>query len=50
MATLVGRTSVPAIWIGGKFVGGFNDGPMGGLRILAENGELDGLLADVGAI
>lgn len=25
MADIVGRTSVPAIWIGGQFVGGCND-------------------------
>lgn len=23
-----GRTSVPSIWIGGKFIGGCNDGPV----------------------
>ena len=27
MADLIGRTSVPAIWIGGEFIGGCNDGP-----------------------
>jgi glutaredoxin 3 len=32
------RTSVPAIFIGGKFIGGCNDGP--GLLTLAERGEL----------
>jgi glutaredoxin len=50
MADLVGRTSVPAIWIGGKFVGGCNDGPMGGVITLSESGELDGLLKGVGAL
>lgn len=50
MADLVGRTSVPAIWIGTKFVGGCNDGPMGGLMSLNEKGELDGFLRDVGSI
>ena len=37
------RTSVPSIFIDGKFVGGCNDGP--GLLTLAESGELDELLA-----
>jgi len=50
MGEMVGRTSVPAIWIGGKFVGGCNDGPMGGLVTLNDSGELDGLLKGVSAI
>jgi glutaredoxin 3 len=37
------RTSVPSIFIGGKYIGGCNDGP--GLMPLAESGELDTLLA-----
>jgi len=44
MADIIGRTSVPAIWIQGKFVGGCNDGPMGGVVKLSESGELAGLL------
>jgi len=50
MGDLVGRTSVPAIWIDGNFVGGCNDGPMGGLVSLEESGKLDGMLSAVGAI
>jgi glutaredoxin 3 len=50
MGDLVGRTSVPAIWIGGTFVGGCNDGPMGGVLKLDERGELKGLLEGVGAL
>lgn len=50
MADLVGRTSVPAIWIGGQFVGGCNDGPMGGLVKLDTAGELKGMLQGVGAL
>ena len=50
MANVVGRTSVPAIWIGGNFVGGCNDGPMGGIVSLSDSGELNGLLAGVGAL
>ena len=50
MADLIGRTSVPAIWIGGKFVGGCNDGPMGGVVKLNESGELQTMLQGVGAL
>jgi len=50
MADLVGRTSVPAIWIGKQFVGGCNDGPMGGLMSLSESGKLKRLLSKVGSI
>ena len=44
MGETLGRTSVPAIWIGGEFIGGCNDGPMGGLVSLDESGKLDSLL------
>jgi len=50
MGDLLGRTSVPAIWIGGDFVGGCNDGPMGGLVKLNDEGKLDGMLQSVGSI
>jgi len=50
MAEVFGRTSVPAIWIGGAFVGGCNDGPMGGLMKLEETNELDALLKGVASI
>ena len=50
MADLVGRTSVPAVWIGGQFVGGCNDGPMGGLVKLNDAGELKEMLQGVGAL
>lgn len=50
MGDLVGRTSVPAIWIQGAFVGGCNDGPMGGLMSLESEGKLDELLKAAGAI
>ena len=45
-----GRTSVPAIWIGGLFVGGCNDGPMGGISTVKENGKLMGMLTLAGAL
>ena len=52
MADVVGRTSVPAIWIGGDFIGGCNDGPSeyGGLNTIDESGKLDQMLAAVGAM
>jgi len=50
MADIVGQTSVPAIWIGGEFAGGCNDGGMGGLMTLKKAGKLDGMLREVGAV
>lgn len=50
MGDLIGRTSVPAIWIGKEFVGGCNDGPMGGVVKLNEEGKLEGMLKEVGAL
>lgn len=50
MADLIGRTSVPAIWIGKEFIGGCNDGPMGGVVKLNESGKLKSLLQGVGAL
>jgi len=50
LGDIIGRTSVPAIWIGKEFVGGCNDGPMGGVVSLNESGKLEGLLKEVGAI
>jgi glutaredoxin 3 len=48
LANIVGRTSMPAIWIGGTFVGGCNDGP--GVATLAKSGKLEGLLKSAGAL
>lgn len=42
LGRMTGRTSVPAIFVQGKFIGGCNDGP--GLLPLAASGELDRLL------
>ncbi len=49
-ARLTGRTSVPSIWIGGKFVGGYNDGGLGGLATLYRSGELASMLTAAKAI
>ncbi|GKY94757.1 hypothetical protein MPSEU_000441100 [Mayamaea pseudoterrestris] len=50
LGEIIGRTSVPAIWINKEFVGGCNDGPMGGVLKLDERGELDRLLKAARAI
>jgi glutaredoxin 3 len=52
MGDVIGRTSVPAIWIDGVFIGGCNDGPegYGGLITMENNGTLDGLLKSAGVL
>lgn len=50
MADIIGRTSVPAIWIGGAFIGGCNDGPLGGIDEMNRTGKLESMLAEVGAL
>lgn len=50
MGESLGRTSVPAIWIQGTYIGGCNDGPLGGINTLNSNGKLDGMLKSAGAI
>mmetsp|Transcript_13334 Transcript_13334/g.36851 ORF Transcript_13334/g.36851 Transcript_13334/m.36851 type:complete len:176 (-) Transcript_13334:1579-2106(-) len=47
---LGGRTSVPAVFINGEFIGGCNDGGKGGIITLNDSGELDTLLKAAGAI
>jgi len=50
MADVIGRTSVPAIWIDGTYIGGCNDGGLGGLIPLDNEGKIDKMLAAAGAI
>lgn len=52
MGDMLGRTSVPAIWIKGTFIGGCNDGPpeFNGLNTLNSNNKLDGMLKEAKAI
>jgi len=50
LAERTGRTSVPAIFVGGEFVGGCNDGGMGGIMSLEREGKLRGMLTAVGAL
>lgn len=50
---LTGRTSVPSIWIGGKYIGGCDDGPSEeapGLVPMAFKGTLRPKLEEVGAL
>ena len=44
LAELTGRTSVPAVFIGGEFVGGCNDGGLGGVMTLDRAGKLQPML------
>eukprot|EP01041_Mallomonas_annulata_P003158 gene3158-6230_t len=49
LGRMVGRTSVPAIWIGGKYIGGCDDGPdvnSPGLIPLAFSGKLRPMLIE----
>lgn len=50
LAEVTGRTSVPAVFIGGKFAGGCNDGGLGGVMSLDRDGKLKGLLAGADAL
>ena len=50
LAEKTGRTSVPALYVGGNFVGGCNDGGMGGVLTLDKSGELKPLLIEAGAL
>lgn len=49
LADIKGRTSMPAVFAGGKFLGGCNDGGEGGIATLKANGRLEELLAQAGA-
>ena len=50
LAEKTGRTSVPALYVGGEFVGGCNDGGMGGVMTLDREGRLKPLLTAAGAL
>lgn len=52
LGNLVGRTSVPAIWIQQQFIGGCNDGGPnnGGIVALQNSNQLDAMLKAAGAI
>ena len=47
---LDGRTSLPAVFAGGEFLGGCNDGGLGGVSTLLKRGELAPLLQKAGSL
>ena len=47
---MTGRTSVPAIFVGGEFVGGCNDGGLGGVVTLQNSGKLLPMLTTAGSL
>lgn len=49
LAGITGRTSMPAVFAGGKFLGGCNDGGEGGITRLKADGRLEEILAKAGA-
>jgi len=53
LGRLTGKSSVPSVWIGGKYVGGCDDGPTAdapGLVKLAFSGKLQQMLESAGAM
>ena len=44
MLDMTDRTSVPGIWVKGQFIGGCNEGPLGGIASLVESGKLEEML------
>ena len=50
LAAREGRTSVPALFVNGVFVGGCNDGGLGGVLTLDKAGKLKPMLTDAGAL
>ena len=50
LAEKTGRTSVPAVFVGGEFVGGCNDGGLGGVVTLEKSGRLVPMLTTAGAL
>ena len=50
LAGITGQTSVPQVFIGGEFIGGCNDGGIGGVMPLKSTGELEQRLIKAGAL
>ena len=50
LAERTGRTSVPALYVGGEFVGGCNDGGLGGAITLDKAGRLLPMLKEAGSV
>ncbi|CAK9065850.1 Glutaredoxin-1 (Glutathione-dependent oxidoreductase 1), partial [Durusdinium trenchii] len=45
LAAKTNSTSVPKVWIKGNFIGGCNDGGMGGVKPLLRNGKIKELMS-----
>ncbi|CAE7347916.1 grxD [Symbiodinium pilosum] len=45
LASITNSTSVPKVWVKGNFVGGCNDGGMGGVKPLLRNGKIQELMS-----
>lgn len=50
LSTITGQTSAPQVFVGGEFVGGCNDGGMGGVLPLKKSGKLASMLSQAGAL
>jgi glutaredoxin len=50
LAGITGQTSCPQVFAGGQFLGGCNDGGMGGILPLAKSGKLEDILVKSGAL
>ena len=52
LGDFIGRTSVPAVWVSGVFIGGCNDGPeaFGGVAKLHEQNKLYSMFQEAKAI
>lgn len=47
---ITGQSSVPQVFIGGEFIGGCNDGGLGGVKPLKASGQLEERLIKAGAL
>ena len=50
LMSITGQSSVPQVFIGGQFIGGCNDGGMGGVVPLKKSGKLEEMLIKAGAL
>lgn len=50
LAGITGQTSCPQVFAGGQFLGGCNDGGIGGILPLAKSGKLENILIQAGAL